>query len=353
MSENTDEISLKELIIKIGEWTRHLLSKWLIIAIFGVIGGIIGLLYAIYKKPTYTGTLTFVLSNGSKSGGSLAGLAGQFGLDIGGGGSDGAFEGENIIELLKSRRIIKGALFKEVPDEKKLLINVIGESAEFFKNWSKSPRLKQAIPFPADINSVTPLQDSLIGAIHAFVLKEYLTVSKPDKKLSFYQASTTSPFEIISAYLTKCVVNEAAKMYIDTKTKAAKDNLAMLLYEADSLRNRLSGDVYASASTIDATFNLNLSLQAQRASIQQNQIQVQILGAAYGEVIKNLEIAKITLKKETPLYQLIDEPQLPLTIIRESKVKCSIGGGILGMGLLILFLSFHLIKKELLRNKLQ
>jgi hypothetical protein len=343
MSENTDEISLKELIIKIGEWARYLLSKWLIIAIFGVIGAIGGLLYAIYKQPTYTGTLTFVLSNGSKAGGSLAGLAGQFGLDIGGGGSDGAFEGENIIELLKSRRIVKGALFKEVPEEKKMLINVIGESAGFFNSWSKSARLKQIIPFPKDIERITPLQDSLVGVLHSFILKKYFKISKPDKKLSFYEASTTSPFEVISIYLTKGVVSEAAKMYIDTKTKTAKDNLAMLQHEADSLRARLSGTIYSAASTVDATFNLNQALQVQRAPIQQGQIQAQLLGAAYGEVIKNLEIAKIALLRETPLYQVIDEPAVPLISRKLGKIKTVIVVGVVAIFVSVCVLSARML----------
>ncbi len=330
MTENTDEISLKELILKGGEWVRYLLSKWIVISAVGVLGGIIGFLYAAYKQPTYTGSLTFVLSNGSKGGGSLAGLAGQFGLDLGSSG-DGAFDGENIVELLKSRRIIKGALFKQVPEEKKTLINIIAERADFFENWRKSSRVAAIIPFPSDVNNVTPLQDSLISAMHEFILKKYLIISKPDKKLSFYEASTTSPFEIVSVYLTKNVVAEAAKMYIDTKTKTAKDNLVMLQHEADSLRAKLSGTIYSAASTVDATFNLNQALQVQRASIQQGQVQAQVLSAAYGEVIKNLEIAKITLQKETPLYQVIDEPEMPLRKMKIGKIKSLIVGSMLGV----------------------
>ena len=333
MHEAKDEISFKELALGVQKWWHYLLSKSVVVVLSVCLGGGIGLVYTLVKKTNYTGTLTFVLSNDSKTGSGLASLAGQFGLDVGGlNGSNGAFEGENIIQLLKSRRIIKGALFKEVPSQKKLLINILGEKMGFFKNWKKKQRLADFVPFPADVSRINPIQDSLIGVIHEFIIKECLEVSKVDKKLSFYQVTMSSPIELVSAYLPESVVNEAAKMYIETKTKTARENLKMLQFEADSLRGKLSGAIYSSASKVDQTFNLNPALQTQRAPIQQNQVQAQVLGTAYGEVVKNLEIAKITLQKETPLYQTIDLPVMPLTGVKLGKIKgCIIGGMLAGI----------------------
>ena len=50
-------------------------------------------------------TLTFALEEGESGGGSLSGLASQFGYNIGGSGG-GAFTGYNLLELMKSRRLI-------------------------------------------------------------------------------------------------------------------------------------------------------------------------------------------------------------------------------------------------------
>ncbi|BAV10197.1 hypothetical protein SAMN05421788_104433 [Filimonas lacunae] len=328
MSEKPGEMSLKELFGKINSIRKYLFSKWLIIGVIGFMGAVIGFVYALNKKPSYKGTLTFVLSGGSKQSGGLASLAGQFGFDVGGGGSNGAFEGENILELLKSKRIIKGALFYTVPERKNVLLNVIGEDGGFFNRWKNVPRIKTLVPFSQKATDITPIQDSLIGEMCDFLNRDFLLISKVDKKLSFYSVSTTSPYEIISVYLTKSVVQEAAKMYIDTKTKTAKDNLEMLQHEADSLRGRLSGTIYSTASIADQTFNLNSALQVQRVPIQQNQIQAQVLSAAYVEVVKNLEVAKISLQREMPLYQIIDEPGLPLTRVRMSKMKMALSLGI-------------------------
>jgi uncharacterized membrane protein YgcG len=100
LSVDNDEISLKELIIKIKEWVTFLKSKWKSIFIFGLIGALIGLTIALFEKPTYKAILTFAMEEdkGSGGGGALSGalgLASSFGIDLGGSGGGGAFAASN------------------------------------------------------------------------------------------------------------------------------------------------------------------------------------------------------------------------------------------------------------------
>ena len=62
---------------------KYLLSKWLIILIAGILGGALGIIYAIVKTPTYSATLNFVLSTNTSQAGGLMGLASQFGVRFG------------------------------------------------------------------------------------------------------------------------------------------------------------------------------------------------------------------------------------------------------------------------------
>ena len=81
-----DEISLKEVFLKLKEWFLFLRSKWLIIFLFGLLGGIIGFIYASYQQPTYTATLSFALEDEKSGGGGLSGamgLASSLGIDLG------------------------------------------------------------------------------------------------------------------------------------------------------------------------------------------------------------------------------------------------------------------------------
>ena len=55
-----DEISLKELILKIKDWYRFLLTKWVVIVASGIIGGAIGLGYSFlsFLASLTTSTIT-------------------------------------------------------------------------------------------------------------------------------------------------------------------------------------------------------------------------------------------------------------------------------------------------------
>jgi len=170
-------------------------------------------------------------------------------------------------------------------------------------------------------------QDSMFREIYDVVQRDNLDVSIPDKDQSIYSVTTTSQNQIFSFYLTKYIVDVTSAFYIDTKTSVAKSNLNMLQHEADSLRNLLGIAITATASQADLTFNLNPAYQVQRSGSQKSQIQATVLGTAYGEVVKNLELAKITLQKQTPLYQVIDEPSLPLKMETKSKLIFLLAGG--------------------------
>jgi uncharacterized protein involved in exopolysaccharide biosynthesis len=121
-----DEISLKELILKIKDWYRFLLTKWLVILAAGIIGGAIGVGYAFTQKATYTASLSFALEDEKQGGGGLSGalgLASSLGIDLGG-SAGGAFSGANLIELMKSRNIVEKSLLNS--------ITVNGKTTKFF-----------------------------------------------------------------------------------------------------------------------------------------------------------------------------------------------------------------------------
>jgi len=114
---DNEEVSLKELILKIKEWSAFLKSKWKTIILAGVVGSLLGLTVAWFEKPTYKATLTFAMEEDKGSGGGLGGalgLASSFGIDLGGAGGGGAFAASNLTELMKSRLIVEKVLLSPV-----------------------------------------------------------------------------------------------------------------------------------------------------------------------------------------------------------------------------------------------
>ncbi|MBG9375743.1 lipopolysaccharide biosynthesis protein [Panacibacter sp. DH6] len=338
MSSASQEITLKDFIYQTRSWFRYILSKWLIIVIIAACVAGLGILYAVKSDPEYTASVTFVLSTNSGSSNSLLGLASQFGLDLRSGTED-VFAGDNIIALMKSRRMVQETLMKKPADGKTTLLNILVKEMEMDEAWSNDDRLKNAFPFPDTRNHMTLVQDSLFREVYYMVVDNMLDISKPEKSQSIYAATTISTNETFSFYFTRNLVDATSAFYIKTKTSTARQNLDMLQREADSLRNILGNAITTIGAETDKTFNLNPAFQVQRSGIQQNQVRASALGTAYGEVLKNLEIAKISLQKETPLYQVIDEPVLPLKMSRASVIIFFIIGGMIGGFMMVLYLT--------------
>ncbi len=352
MAGESDEISLKELILKLREWWKYLFSKWLIILTAGLIGGGLGLAYAFYKKPIYKAELSFALED-EKSGGGLGGalgLASQFGFDLGGGGG-GAFSGDNLLELMKSRTMVEKTLLTtvDVKGKKQTLAGLYIDFNKLREDWKNKPELINLHFLPdADRTRFTLQQDSLLGEFHRALIKNNLTVDKIDKDLSIITAKINSKNELFSKLCAEVLVSEVSKFYVDTKTQKATRNVSILQYQTDSVRRQLNGAISNVAVAIDANPNANPSRQILRVPSQRRQVDVQANTAILTELVKNLEISKVSLRKETPLIQIIDKPILPLENNKLGNAKAIVYGSSLGVILTVLFCIFKRILHNIL-----
>lgn len=330
-----NEISLKKLILKLPELWRYLISKWVIIAIACVSGGIFGLAYAYSYKTLYTAELTFVLEGGRQSGGlgSYAGLASQFGIDMGGGGG-GIFEGENLLALMTSRLMIERALLTavNVNGREKTLAEYYIDMNSLRKKWAKeNPKMEKIGFIPgADPSGFSIQQNSLISGFHRALISKNLFVDKKDKKSSIISMRVTSEDELFSKYFTEALAKEVSDFYIATKTKKSARNLTILRNQADSVRREFNAAISGVASMKDANPNANPSRLALQVPNQRRQVDAQANQALLMELMKNLAASQISLREETPLIQIIDKPVLPLPVQDTDKIKCLIIGGMIG-----------------------
>jgi hypothetical protein len=350
-----DEISLKELIIKIKEWGSFLKSKWKPILIFGIIGGSIGLAIALSKKPTYKAVLTFAMEEDKGGGGGglsgALGLASSFGIDLGGGGGGGAFAASNLAELMKSRLLVEKVLLEPIVINGKTIsiaeyyiqINKLREA------WNKKPILKNIQFLPnADRYSFTLQQDSILQQIHKSLIDpKKLSIMQKDKKVTILSIEVTSENELFSKIFCESIAKETSDFYIETKSKKSKINVNVLQRQTDSVRNALNGAITGVANETDNVYNLNPAFNVKGAPSKKMQIDVQANTAILTNLVVQLELAKITLRKETPLIQLIDRPILPLQKEKLGKLKSIILGGFLAGFLVILYLIFCRLYKKM------
>ena len=352
MNEQNDQITLKELIEKGKEWFFYLLSQWKILFLMVVIGSSLGVAYSYIKKPIYTATLSFALED-EKSGGGLGGaigLASSLGLDLGGSGGGSVFAGANLTELFKSRSMVEQTLLTSVLAG----IDTISLAEMYIRNegwrdkWNDKPKFKDIQFIPnTDRKYFTRVHDSILGVVYSDLSKNGLMVAQKDKKVSIISIDVISTNELFAKYFSEALAKKVSDFYVDSKSKKSRLNMAILERQTDSIRRELNGAITGVAIANDNTFNLNPALNVRRAPSARRQVDVQANTAILTELVKQTELAKVTLRKETPLIQVVDRPILPLPKERFGKAKGIILGGILAGMLTVLVLVITRILKEL------
>jgi len=347
MDQETNEILIKGLIFQLKEWYRYFQSKWLTILVAGILGGAIGLYYAWDKKYVYTASITYALDDerGGGLGGGALGLASSLGFDLGTGGGN-AFGSANLMELMHTRSLVEKTLLSAIDvNGKKLTI------AEFYvelnglrKSWTKKPELLQLhFPIDSDRSNFTRIQDSVLESIYANFDDNQLSITQKDKKVAFGTIEVKSGNEFFAKLFCETLVKVVTDFYVETRRHKALNNATILQKQVDSVRAVLNAAITGVAVANDNTFNLNSALTVNRTSAAKRQVDVQANTAILTQLVANLEMAKVALLKETPLFQIIDRPIFPLKKEKISKLKCLIIGGILAGMLAVLFL---VLKRE-------
>jgi uncharacterized protein involved in exopolysaccharide biosynthesis len=353
----SDEISLKELILKAGEWLRYLKTQWLKIVIAGIIGSIIGFAYAWIQPTIYTAKMTFVLEEGKSGGGlaslgGLASIAGQFGVDVGSGGGGGLLSGDNILLYFKSESLAREALLSaNDSSSKKSIADLYAEVYGLKAKWSKSEKIGNIDFQPASSKvKYTRLQDSLLQSIVKGILESRFTVAKTDKKAGFIEVSASMKDECLSKEYCERIVKIAIDKYINIKTERQKSTVDKLQERVDSIAALLRQKTASGASlqTSSNTMDINpLYKTGTAVAVETTTRDKTMLSTIFATVVQNLELAKFSLSQETPVIQVVDAPLLPLKKNELSKLKTALIGALVLSFLFSLYITLYRIFKAL------
>ena len=345
-SSKSDEMSLKDLIIIIKEWTHYLKSQWSIFVIVGILGGLGGLTYAYFKKPLYIAETTFVLEDEKSGGmGNYAGLASQFGINMGMEGGQGIFEGENLLALMKSRLMMEKALMSAITIDGKVqtLIEFYIDINRLREEWVENGSALKDIHFPvnSDPSEFSSDQNSLLSGFHQSLINDFVVIEKLDKKSGIISLVVKSESELFAKYLSDALTKEVSQFYIETKTKKSSDNVKILQHQTDSVRRELNSSMVGIASSIDANPNPNMARQILRVTSQRKEGDFQINQAILVQLVQNLEIAKMSLRTETPLIQIIDSPIFPLKSTAPGRLALFVKWSVISSLITVIFLMIN------------
>ena len=354
-NQKKEDISLIEVIAKVKFYWKYLISKWVLILAFGLTGGILGLVASLLTKPTYTAHLSFALVE-KGTGGGLADLASSFGFGGLSGGTNGAFSGDNLLEIIKSHYAVEQTLLTPVnyKGKTKNLVEVYIDFSEFRKGWSKNKKNKElqnlTYPLGQKRETFSRTQDSVLSSIYEELINpRTLSVVRKDKKVSIVNLDFVSKDELFSKLFIETLMTQTYKFYKETKIAQSRANVNMMQHTADSIKSLYEDALYKSAGI--SQVNINQALQFAAVPKIKQERNAQLYTTVYGEVLKNLETLKLDMARETPIVQVIDTPRMPLKVDRLGKAKGIVFGGIFAGFLIVSFLLGQLFLKEVLNKK--
>jgi len=328
-----DEISPRKAIQRIKELWQYILSKWLIIVIVGLLGGAIGLVASLLTKPTYTANLSFALIEKSGGTSGLANIASVLGYNIGGAGD--AFSGENLLEIIQSRHTIEKTLLTPVNYKGKdqTLVEVFIDFNKLRDRWAnnkKNPNLKNLhFPIGQKRNTFSRDQDSVLFSIYNGIYEsDDFVVYKIDKKIDVVKVVFTCENELFSKLFVENLMNKTYAFYKETRTAQSSSNIRMMQSTADSIKHLYDNALYEGVSV--SQLNINPAMQQVSVPKIKSETDARIYATVYAEILKNLETLRLDMARETPIFQIIDTPILPLKKERLGKTKGIALGGIIG-----------------------
>ena len=324
MAQSDDEITLKDIILKIQEWWSIVWpQKNIIIAASLAIGLMAALYTKFHTKPIYTASyqLFFQEESGGLSGAMR--LASSFGLGGLGGGS--ASSASIVQEYLTSRSNIAYAMTAEL--ENGSLIN---------RYYAKSIRENKdfAQVFQSNFGSNQRYTDSTITALFNAINGNYV-VSNLNKETATLELLVKAEDESFAFDLVNQLVLGTEEQFKDWKKEKSWNTVQAFQKKVDSLEASIDQSLFQLGQYEDQNNSLVSSvdkMKRMRLNIDFERIKV-----SYGEYLKGLEMSKTELLNLEPPFKYFDAPTYPLNKEKESAAKAGIFGSVITGLLLVLF----------------
>ena len=307
------EIELRDIVITLKEIKQELISRSFKIGLIVFVFTLTAVLFNISQESRYKAELSFVVEDKQKSTplSSVSGLASQFGFDFFS-SSNSTFSQANIMELLKSRGVISKTLLR--PNTNDLFINNYISMYNLNSDWKNNKGL-DGISFK---NKIEVKHDSVITMVWEKIIEDDISVEIRNDETDIIYLSFKSLDERFAKLFSENLIDEMSSMYIEYQTKQSTNTIDFLQNRADSVFNELekAEEEFARVKDINQRI-IKASGRLKELQLMRN---VEVLNTMYLELVKNIEVSKLTLLNQTPIIQVIDRPTLPLEDTKFSPV---------------------------------
>ena len=327
--EEYDEIDIMELVRKVlREW--KLVLKWCGVAV------LVGLVVAFSIPKEYSSSALMASEKqGAASGGGLSSLASLAGINLGGitSGSD-AFYPDLYPDVVSSTPFVVD-LFS-VPVEFKYKGETMSSDLyTYLKEYTKSPWWNAVMQLPFKVlgwgiglirgeeedvegyAELNPKELTLEQEKIAKAIREIVTVSV-DKKTSMITIATMTQDPHVAATVTEVVMERLQEFIASYRTDKSRHDLEYFqqLYDESKEEYYAAQQRYARYS--DA--NQGVVLQSVRTESERLQNEMNLAYQLYNSCAQQLQVAKATVQKETPVCTVLEPPTVPTKRAKPSKV---------------------------------
>lgn len=349
-----DEITLKELILKLQEYWRELWRNWLLI-------GLVALPFFLYKvysayttPPTFPGKLTFMVDE--DEGGSfrsISGILGQFGFNT---GNTGKYNLDKILEISKSRRVIQMALFARasVAGKEDWIANHIIHYSDLPDRWSDDTTGLKDFRFNhPDMDRFNLVENralkSVLGVLNGTEKIAGIYQTSYDEDTGIMSLQFDGRHQDLSIAFLDTLFFKLREYYVEKSVEKAQSTFQIIKEKTDSIAGELAAAEYSLADFIDRSQNV---YSAREGELQRSRLAAQVsrLQIMYGEAMKNLQLSELSLRNKEPFITLIDSPLSPLTPKQESLLRSGIIGLVLGIMIGVTFVLGRKIYRDTMNS---
>lgn len=337
-TNDNDSVSLKEMILKIREFYQEIIRNWKLIGLICIPFVAYFLYNALTTPPKFNGKLTFMVNedHGTPIGGA-ASILSQFV-----GGKAGSFNLDKILELSKSRNIIRRMLLDSITVNGKTDIcgNHLIEIYEYEKKW-KGTSMAGFRFTHSNYLEFNTLESTIASSLHRRVLgndkEPPLFFRSVDNDTGIMTLRAVTRAQDLTIAMLNSIFENLSQFYVDKTIEKQKSTFDLIRAKADSLEIALNKAEFNLAKFKDS----NRKLWSNTAAVDESRLnrELQILTILYGEAVKNMEVADFSLKNKTPFIQVIDRPLPPIYGDREAPhIALIIGlitGGILAVAFVV------------------
>ena len=324
MAQLDDEITLKDIILKIQEWFSIVWPHRVRIIVLSLTIGSMAALYTKFiAKPTYSASYQlFFEEEGGGMNGAMR-LASSFGFSLGGVG--GTTSSHTVQEYLTSRDNIAKAMVTELDSGRlvdRYYAKALTKDEDFAKEYSSKFGTNQRWTDSVLTEITTALNEVCLGA-------------SMDEETGVVSFSVKFKDEAFVFDLSNELISNTEEAFIVWKKERSQDAVDAFQGKVDSLELAIDATLRRLGEYEDQNNSLVSSVDKMKR--MRLTIDMEALKVAYGEYIKGLEMSKAELMNLEPPFKYFDAPTYPLNKEKGSAAKAGIFGSVITGFLLVLF----------------